>query len=142
MRKRRQSGSALIEAAITLPMFALLLCGASDVSRTFFLSQVAITAARAGALHALRSDPHTLDLGAVEQAAASDAGGIGVSAKAERVCACSPEGKTSSCGGMRCPAAHLSYVVVHTSVKMQPFMHYPGMASPYIVRAEALIRVE
>lgn len=132
----------MIEAAITLPMFALLLCGTADISRTLYLNQVATAAARAGVHRALQGDPQAVDLAAVEEGSARDAGLAGFTAKATKVCACGTEGDIGSCEVLRCSGARSLYVRVETSIEIKPFMRYPGLPSPYVVRGHALLRLE
>ena len=143
MRRRNpESGSALIEAAFVLPVFALLVCGSLDIARVLQVNQVAAAAARAGVHHALGADSHILDLSTVENAAIADAALPGFSATASRVCACAPEAATASCDTLRCSNARRSYLRVETTAPLRPLIRYPGVPAIFTVRSEALMRVE
>jgi hypothetical protein len=141
-RRHSQTGSALIEAAFVLPVFALLICGSLDIARVLQMNQVAAAAARAGVHHALGADPHILDLSAIENAAGVGAGQPGFAAKASRVCACTPDAAPSSCDTLRCSNLRLSYLRVETSAQMKPLIRYPGVPSLVAVRSEAFMRIE
>jgi len=142
MRRDPRKGSALIEAAIVLPIFALLVCGSVDIARTLHLSQVGAAAARAGMQTAFGSDPHALDLNAAENAALADAAGTGFTAKASRVCSCSSSAPLVSCDATACPARMTAYLRVETRVLIEPLMRYPGVPSPFTIRSEAVLRIE
>ncbi len=141
MRRRNQRGSALIEAAVVLPVMGLVLCASIDIGRVLQLGQVASAAARAGVHRALFEDAHTVDLKVIEDAAVADAGLPGFSAKASRVCACGVEDpETRSCDLVKCGASRWSYIQVDTQVELKPMMKYPWI--PAVVRGQALMRVE
>jgi Flp pilus assembly protein TadG len=131
----------LIEAAITLPMFVLLLLGAVDVTRALYLSEIAVAAARAGAHYALVGNPRTMDLRAIEAAATADAGVPGFSAKATRVCACGNEDAVV-CETLKCSREPNSYIQVETTAETTPFLRYPGIEAPLKIHEKALVRVE
>ncbi len=139
--RRRDQGSALIEAAFVLPVFALLLCGSLDIASMLRLNQVATSAARAGIHRALQSDPHSLDLTAIEAAAMADAG-TGFTARAERVCACAEDEPAVSCAAAKCGASRVSYIRVETRAELKPFIRYPGMGSAFHIQSAAMARVE
>ena len=130
MRRRGETGSALIEAAFVLPALALLICGSVDIARALSLTQIAATAARAGAHRALEADPHSVDLSAIESAATADAAMRGFTARASRACSCGPESRAESCDVVRC-ASRASYIRVETSAEMKLFIRYLGVASPF-----------
>ena len=54
-RRRRETGAALIELAIALPVLAVLLVGTIDFGRVFRLTMIVQNAARAGALYGAQS---------------------------------------------------------------------------------------
>jgi Flp pilus assembly protein TadG len=140
MRPGSRRGSALIEAAIVLPVFALLACGAADYARALYLGQVAAASARAGAHRALIESPQSL--GAIEQAAIAAAGDARITARATRECVCQVTEQTRQCDAVRCTGSRFTYVRVETGFELQPLLRYPGMASPYRAHGEATVRVE
>jgi len=142
MKRHGRSGSALIEAAVVLPVFALMVAGTLDASRALYLGQAAMSAARAGAHRALRCDIHALDLEAIKTAAKAAAGVPELSATATRVCACSPESEVSPCDAVACGAAREGYVRVETRIEFKPYLRYPGFQSPYTIRGEAVVRLQ
>ncbi|HEY8056193.1 MAG TPA: TadE family protein [Terriglobales bacterium] len=79
---RRQRGQALVEAALVLPMLALLVFGALELGRMAFLVQSLHNAARDGARYSAVPAAGTSDLPAVssvQQRVAADLKASGVS---------------------------------------------------------------
>jgi hypothetical protein len=130
-------GSALIEAALVLPVFGLLALGTSDLTRTLYLRQVTEAAARAGAHRALLCPPGAADLRAIEQAAAADGASSAVSARARRLCSCEAAEAPRPCETVKCTSPRAIYVRVETSAPMKPVLPLPESA----VRASAMLRV-
>lgn len=56
---RNRRGQGLVELALVLPLFALIMLGASDLGRAFYFSVAAENAAREGARHGAYYDPTT-----------------------------------------------------------------------------------
>lgn len=134
-------GSALIEMAIVLPVFGLLLMGAVDLSRTLYLNEIAVSAARAGAQGALAGDAQNPDLKAIEAIAVADGAVAGLTAKATVVCACGVEA-AQPCEAVKCAANRASYLRVETEAPERPLLRYPGVGPELTVRGSATVRLQ
>ena len=83
-------GSAILELALSIPLLSILLVGAMDFSRLFYMSVTLASAARAGAQYALSVSPP--DMAAVQTvavSAASDLSGSSSSNSSARLPRCS-----------------------------------------------------
>ena len=69
---RGEQGASLVELALLLPVFIVLLLGAVDFCRAFYLANEIAGAARAGAIYGSRNPTDTLGMGTVAQDDASD----------------------------------------------------------------------
>ena len=67
-RRRRETGAALIELAIALPILSVLLIGTIDFGRVFRLTMIVQNAARAGALFGAQSSANAASVTLMRQA--------------------------------------------------------------------------
>src|SRR5438876_1510820 len=84
-RWRSERGAALVEAALVLPMFALILVGTIDFGRVMYTLLAVQGAARAGASYGTQSNIKAFDTGGIRNAAttaAADTSGFTVTAPA------------------------------------------------------------
>lgn len=156
---RNQTGTALIETALALPLFCLMLLGAAEFGRLAFASIEVSNAARAaadygGSAHGAASD-WTLSgstySGGVVSAATNDAAELsgltvtGISLS----CSCAPSSsvtsptqpKNNSCtDNQTCKGQNVSVVetiTVSTQANYDPLIHYPGGPSTLTLTAHA-----
>src|SRR5437867_1729893 len=124
-----QSGAALIEFALILPLLLLLLLGGMDLGRVYYYAMAVTQAARAGAQYGAASVARSIDFAGMEQAARDAAQDIGtVTATADRLCECSDgtpaDCRTGTCGAEGRPRI---YVRVTTEVTFRALIPYPGI---------------
>jgi len=149
-----ESGNSLIELAVTLPLFALLILGTAELANLGWASVQINNAARAGASY-----------GSLSRANAANNPNIGIAAQNEapklitapstqvtstQLCYCVSGGASNS---ITCDANALSAcppatgtiqvaVQVTAQAPVTPIVHYPGLPSLYTVRAKATMGVE
>lgn len=139
-----ESGQALIELALVLPIFVLLLLGAAEFARLAYASIEVSNAARAGIQYGAQNHSTAVDLIGMTQAAINDGSNIKtLQAIATNFCICS-DGTSITCANasMNCPARILDYVQVNTSVVVDPFFHCPGLPKTFTLQGQAAMRVE
>jgi Flp pilus assembly protein TadG len=146
---RREDAQSLVELALVVPLFILLLVGSAELARVAWAAVLTSNAARAGAAW-----------GAVDPANAGDAsGGIEAAAAADGVnltglttappsvsCVCSNGNAIGNCfktavSDCPSPATITDYVQVNTSSTVTPLMHYPGLPRTFTVTGQSIMVV-
>ena len=132
---RGDSGQNLVEAALVLPFLVLLLAGAVDLGRAYYVYVELKAAAHAGALY---GSQYPGDTNGITAAATSNAKDLSSDATFKVTpistgCECS-DGTTvtpgcsnplPSCGG----SSLVNYVSVTTSITYKPLLPWPGIPS-------------
>jgi Flp pilus assembly protein TadG len=138
-RKRRQSGNAMIEAALVTPMLFLMLSGVIDFGRAFYYTDVAAGGARAGAQYGIISSANFANYAGMEAAARTDAQGVpDFTVTASSFCQDSG-GTTVNCTTN--PNAE-AYVKVVTHITYPLLMPWPGVPNPLNIGGIAVLRAQ
>jgi Flp pilus assembly protein TadG len=136
-------GAALIEAALVLPVFLLILLCGVDFSRMFYTAVAVAGAANAGARYAVSNGPQSsADTAAIENAARAGARSPGITATATRHCECADNGSvncSSSCARGEKPR---TYVEVSARTIIYPLTRHLFWPAEVPVIAKAIIRAE
>ncbi len=113
---RGESGSALAEIALVLPLLVLLLIGLVEVGRFGNYTILVGNAARAGVQYGAQNTITAADTAGMQNAALRDGQNLaGLTATASTFCQCA-DGSVSTCLATDCPASHRNvYVQVLTS---------------------------
>jgi Flp pilus assembly protein TadG len=82
------TGSALVELAVALPVLILIVFGTTDFARVFYTAMELTNAARAGAQFGATSVVRSGDTGGMQSAATAAINVTGVTAVASRSCFC------------------------------------------------------
>jgi Flp pilus assembly protein TadG len=142
---RGDSGSALAEIAVVLPMLVLLLIGLMEVGR--FGSYLIMTenAARAGAQYGAQNTITANDPIGMKNSAKSDAqNDAGLSANAITFCQCA-DGTASTCLATDCSSSHrLIFVEVDTTgtwPSLTNFWYLPASLKSITVHGKSVMRV-
>ncbi len=143
---RGDSGNAMIELALILPMFTLVLAGAADFARFAYASIEVSNAARAGIQYGMQNRGTAMDLTGMQLAATNDGADVSaLKATASQFCVCT-DGTSITCAnaGTKCvgPARILQYVQVNTTAKLNPIFQYPGLPTTLTLNGQATIRVQ
>ena len=134
----------MIELALVLPIFVLLLIGAAEVARLAYASIEVSSAARAGIQYGAQNHITAIDINGMKQAAINDGSNIAtLQATATNFCVCS-DGTSITCANasMNCNARILDYVQVNTSAVVDPLFHCPGLPKTFTIAGQAAMRVE
>jgi Flp pilus assembly protein TadG len=143
---RRQGGSAMIELALIMPMFTLLLAGAADFARIAYASIEISNAARAGVQYGMQNRNTALDLTGMQTAATNDAADVAaMTATASENCVCT-SGTAVTCANAATtcvsPGRILQYVTVNTTAKLTTLFQYPGLPKNLTLNGQATMRVQ
>lgn len=148
------AGQSLVELALVLPMFVLLLFGAVEVGRLAYASIEVNNAARAGASYAAQNHTTASDAPNISLAATQEAPDI-TSLSATTTLSCSCEDSTgnvttfSSCSKTitnltTCPSPSriVETVTVNTSAPVDTAFHFPAIPNSITLTGQASMRVE
>ncbi len=138
---KEQRGSSLLECAIVLPLLILLLVGAIDFGRAYFLSIQVASAAQAGAAYGVQSFTDTA--GMVTAAKLNAPSVPSMTTVATFGCECHDASASSvSCSSNpTCPQNVVNYADVTTSATYTPMLPYPGIPASIALRSEVRMRV-
>jgi Flp pilus assembly protein TadG len=136
---RSERGSSLVEVGLMLPVLGLLLFGAIDFGRAYYLSIEVANAAQAGAQFGVQNASGA----GMQNAARSDAPDVpGITATASYGCEC-PDGSSRSPNCTSSPgcANAVNYVQVTTNATYTPLIPWPGIPSSIPLRGQATMRI-
>src|ERR1035441_2990542 len=142
---REDAGQALIELALTAPLFFLLLLGATEFGILAYDGIEVSNAARAGVAYGSQSSATAADLAGMRTAATSDGSDVGgVSATAIQFWSCSSTPSTQNSSPPTCSGTGnhvLHYVQVKTTAVVSSTIHVSGLPSSYTLHGLAIMRV-
>lgn len=139
-----ESGQALVELALVLPVFVLILIGAAEFGRLAYAAIEVANAARAGIQYGAQNRSTSVDLRGMETAAVGDAANVTtMQATAANFCVCGSGGSISCASAQTsCSGRILDYVQVNTSATIDPLFRYPGLPKTLTMYGQAVMRVE
>lgn len=136
-----EEGSSLAELALLMPFFALLLFGAIDFGRAYFVAIEVSGAAHAGADYGSQNWGDTSGIRSAAINDAPDVPSMTVSATTYG-CECSDGSASStSCTTVpTCSAGVVNWVKVQTSATYTPLFPWPGIPSSMSITQSAQMR--
>src|SRR5882757_1453692 len=122
----REDAQSLIELALMMPLFILLLLGSTEVAKFAWTAVLTANAARAGAAYGSQNVATATDLAGIQAAAASDGVNLAnLTTTRTRPCACSNGAAIPDCasalGSCAAQATILNYVQVNTTSTVSVF---------------------
>ena len=123
---RRQDGQSLVELALVVPLFILLLIGTTEFARLAWATVITSSAARAGAQYGAQNVITASDTTGIQSAASGDSTNLsGIATTSSHSCYCSTAVSTQitcSTALTTCPAPATiqEYVKVNTSITSTP----------------------
>lgn len=145
-RKRWQNalglheGAALVETALLMPVMLLLLVGAVDLGRAYYVAVEVASAAHAGAVYGVQN---ATDTAGMESAASLDAPDInGLTPVASYGCECSDgTSAVADCAYTpSCSYNYVNYVSVTVTATYAPLVSYPGVPGSLNLSSTARMR--
>ncbi|HEY6234219.1 MAG TPA: TadE/TadG family type IV pilus assembly protein [Candidatus Elarobacter sp.] len=142
---RGDSGSALAEIALVLPLLVLLLIGLVEVGRFGNYTILIGNAARAGVQYGAQNTVTAADTTEMQNAALRDGQNLaGLTATASAFCQCA-DGSVSTCLATDCPASHrIVFVQVLTSASVPSLTNssfLPAALRTITIQGKAVMRV-
>ena len=139
---KSESGQAIIEMAVLLPVAIGLLVGVAEIGRYANESILVSHAARAGVQYAAQNRVAASSDAQIIQAAKNDAPSLTtMTVTPSHFCTCA-DGTSSSCTGTDCSGSRIiEYVKVKTQVDMPSLLSYPGFPRTFAVKGEKVMRV-
>jgi Flp pilus assembly protein TadG len=149
-RLGRNSGQSIIELALCMPLFLLLIFGTAEIASIAWNAVQVQNAARAGAQFASQSRANAADSTDIATAAKNDAPRLtGMNVTSSSSCQCidtttgGPAG--TGCATLtQCPSPYLitEQVQVNTSAAVAPMFHYPGLPASFTLKGQAIMGVQ
>lgn len=148
---RSQEGNSLVELAMVLPLFVIMLFGVLEFGRLMYAAIEVANAANAGALYAAQNLVAASNTSAIQTAASNDGSDLiawnqnGVTATATTTCKCS-NGTATTCAAAAStcvsPAHPEEFVQVKTQSVIDPLFYLPGLPHSYTLKGQAMVRVQ
>ncbi|MFZ0662121.1 MAG: TadE/TadG family type IV pilus assembly protein [Acidobacteriaceae bacterium] len=137
-----EQAGALVELALVLPVFVVLLVGAGEFARAEYAAIEVSNAAMAGVQYGGESADAAADLNGIQQAAANDAGNITLGTTSASVsCICS-DGSASTCQPTDCSGSNIEQILtVQTQTTFDPLIHLPGIPKTFTLNGQAVQKV-
>ena len=156
MRRRSERGNAMIELGLAAPMMFLILSGVIDFGRAFYFTDLAVSAARAGAQYGIESPANVGNDAAMRLAAYNDANATCTDANGNSAtCGTTgSQGKIGSNLSFSATASHYcvpvdcttavakGYVKVLTSITYNLLVPWPGLPNPLNIGGAAILRTQ
>jgi Flp pilus assembly protein TadG len=137
-------GQSALELGIAVPVLALILLGAADFGRVFFVGIAVNNAARAGAQYGSQSLIAAANAAGMQTAATTDGSNIPSLTATASQCTCeTPRGSVAACPDSYCDAnATATFVEVDTSAPFSTLVNYPGIPHTMTLTGKAVMQVQ
>jgi len=141
-RMESDSGQALVEMAVLLPVALGLLIGVAEIGRYANACLVVSHAANAGVQFGAQNRVTASENSLIIQAAKADAPGFpDMTVTPSHYCTCA-DGSSSTCQPTDCSGSRIiEYVKVDTQVQLESMFGYPGFPKTFTAEAEKIMRV-
>ena len=141
-----ESGQAIVELTLLLPLLVLIFLAAADLARMFYHATALTQAARSGAQYGAQNMATSADVAGMTQAAmssaADDLGTITLAPAPHRYFQCGTEATTPSevpCADKRAPKV---FVEVSVEKTFSTLFNYPGIPHAVPMSRVATLRVQ
>jgi Flp pilus assembly protein TadG len=145
MMTRDNTGGAIVELALVVPIFTALLLGAAEFATLEYAGIETSNAARAGVAYGSQSATTAADISGMQTAATNDGKDVsGLAATATEFWSCSNAPSTQSSSPPTCSSGDhlLNYVQVTTTATVTPVVHLPGLQTAFTLHGLAIMRVQ
>jgi Flp pilus assembly protein TadG len=138
--KRCERGSSLIECALILPVFTLLLAGAVDFGRAWYINLEISSAAEAGVLYGIHNLTDVTGMNAAAAMDAPDVQALQVTSTYGNECSDGSSAVPLATYTPICSANVVSYVEVNVQTSYKPMLNYPGLPASFALGAKFRMR--
>jgi Flp pilus assembly protein TadG len=145
-RLREEQGQSLVELAIALPVFLMVLMGALEFGRLAYAQLEITNAARAGVAYGMQGPATADNISAMETAAVNDGADIsGLTATASEYCTCG-NGASVSCASAAATCTSyphvFTYIQVTTQASVNPMFYVTGLPKSFLLTGNATVAVQ
>ncbi len=137
---RGEEASQLVELAMVTPMLLLLLAGAVDFGRAYYVAMEVSSAAEAGATYGLQNPTDTAGMKSAALLNVPDLPNLTPTAVYGTECS---DGTSAVSGGATpptCAVDVVQYVEVDTTATYRPILIYPGIQSLFTLTGKSRMR--
>jgi len=146
---RGEAGQALVEAALVLPFFFLLILASLETGTIAYNAIEVANAAEAGALFASQSRANAANTTGIQQAATNDASNVLSIVAATPTVTCSCQSAAGTLTALSCaattscttPSQVVEWVNVTTTATINPLFQFPGVPTTLTLHGNATMRV-
>lgn len=135
------AGQALVELALTVPLFFLILFGVAELARVVYVLIEVTNAAEAAVRYGAQNSTTAADLPGMQNAAQVDADNIDLDAPSiSNSCGCADGSSSGSdCTSFSCAsnAPTVKTLTVTTSKTFDPLIHLPGLPERFTLYGRA-----
>jgi len=133
------AGEALVETAISMSLFTLLLVGGAEFAQLAYASIEVSNAARAGVQYGAQNGATASDTAGIQTAAANDAPNITLGTTTASISYICSDGAASSGLNTDCVNSHIEEILtVTTTTTVQPLIHLPGFPTTFTLNGRAI----
>ncbi len=138
-------GQSAVELALAATVLSVLLVGAADFARMFYVSIAVNNAARAGAQFGSQSVITAADSSGITTAVDNDATNITINTPTSSMCTCDTSAPTTD---TQCPSSYCTdsssanYVTVTVTAPFNTIANYPGIPSSTTLTGTAVMQVQ
>lgn len=136
----RQEGASLIETALLVPVFLLILIGSIDLGRTCYAAIEVASAAQAGALYGAQNATDTTGMVAAAKLDAGDLTSMVPTATYGCECSDGSSASVSCTSAPNCLFNVVNYVNVNTVLNYTTMLSYPGVPHTLTLSATSRMR--
>jgi Flp pilus assembly protein TadG len=141
---RREDAQSLVELALVVPLFILLLVGSAEFARFAWAAVLTSSAARAGAAFGAQNPANAVNTAGIQAVAASDSVNLtGLTTTSSVSCVCSNGTSIPSCSNSLtycpAPATIINYVQVNTTSTVTPMGRYPGLPTSFTATGQSIM---
>jgi len=151
---KKDSGGAMVETALTLPLLVVMLLGAAEFGRIACTAIEVSSAARAGVSYGAQSTATVVDSTGIQKVASDDVPDLTLTTTVARAGICADNsactgtasttgpGSGPSCLNTDCSTSQIETILtVTTSASVSPIITAPGFKGPYTVTGRAVQKV-
>lgn len=133
-------GSSIVEVALLMPVLLLILVGAVDLGRAYFMAIEVASAAHAGALYGVQNPTDVSGMESAAQLNASDVPSLVTTATYGCECSDGSLPSASCTTAPSCPFNVVNFVQISTTATYTPLIEWPGIPSSLVLTGTAFMR--
>jgi Flp pilus assembly protein TadG len=139
-RLTSDTGSQLVELAMVTPILVLLLVGAVDFGRGFYVMMEVSAAAESGALYGIQNPADVAGMQAAAQLDAPDLPSLAPVATSGMECSDGTSAVSLQAATPTCGVTVVQFVEVDTTATYKTILNYPGIPSTFTLGSKARMR--